>query len=114
MTPGKEAARLPAKIAVHLVPADAGSADDALRYGQAVAERDGVFEFKNMAPGKYRLTVRAAPDDEPADILFTPAAWDANERAKLRKEAEATKIEVELKPCQRVSDQVVGYRRPTG
>src|SRR5262249_17600058 len=33
-----------------------------------------------------------------------------NERARPRKEAEALKVEVDLKPCQRVSDQVVKYR----
>jgi Carboxypeptidase regulatory-like domain len=110
VTPEKEGARLPAKLAVHLVPAETASANDVLRYAETVAEREGAFEFKNLAPGKYRLLARAAPDDEPSDRPSAPAAWDANERAKLRKEAEATKVEIELKPCQRVSDQVVKYR----
>jgi carboxypeptidase family protein len=110
VTPEKEGARLPAKLAVHLVPAETASANDVLRYAETVAEREGAFEFRNMAPGKYRLLARAAPDDEPSDRPSAPAAWDANERAKLRKEAEAMKVEVELKPCQRVTDQVVKYR----
>ncbi|MBO0862684.1 MAG: carboxypeptidase regulatory-like domain-containing protein [Chloracidobacterium sp.] len=110
MTPEKEGARLPAKLVVHLVPADAGSAENVLRYAEVVAERDGMFEFKHAAPGRYLLTVRAAPDGEPAYRPFAPVAWDANERAKLRKEAEAMKIEVELNPCQRASEQVVRYR----
>jgi len=71
--------------------------------------RNGVFEFKNIAPGKYRLLHRAARN-EPSDRPSAPVAWDAVERAKLRKEAEAMKVEVELKPCQRISDQVVKYR----
>ena len=50
------------------------------------------------------------PEDEPSDGPPSPAAWDAVERAKLRKEAEAMKTEVELKPCQRITDQVVKYR----
>jgi hypothetical protein len=66
-----------------------------------------VFEFKNMAPGKYRLLARAAPDDEPSDRPPAPAVWDSNERAKLRREAEILKTEVELKPCKRVSDQTI-------
>src|SRR5262245_5651560 len=110
VTPEKEGARLPAKLAVHLVPAETASANDVLRYAETVAEREGAFEFKNLAPGKYRLLARAAPDDEPSDRPSAPAAWDANERAKLRKESEATKVEIELKPCQRVSDQIVKYR----
>jgi hypothetical protein len=110
VTPEKEGTRLPAKLVIHLVPAEPTSADNVLRYAEVIAERDGVFEFNNVAPGKYRLTVRPAPYDEPADRPFAAIAWDANERAKLRKDAEAMKIEVELKHCQRVSDQVVRYR----
>src|SRR5262245_1280950 len=110
MTPEKEGARLPAKLTVHLVPAETASANDVLRYAETAAEREGAFEFRNMAPGKYRLLARVAPDDEPSDRPSAPAAWDANERAKLRKEAEAMNVEVELKPCQRVTDQVVKYR----
>ncbi|HEY7180972.1 MAG TPA: hypothetical protein VIC84_06120 [Blastocatellia bacterium] len=81
-----------------------------MRYGEAVVGRDNSFEFKNLAPGKYRLLVRAARDVQFGDSPPAPVAWDANERAKLRKEAEAMKIEVDLKPCHRVSDQVVKYR----
>jgi protocatechuate 3,4-dioxygenase beta subunit len=109
VTPDKTGARLPAKLVVHLVPAEAASADDVLRYAETVAEKGGAFEFKNMAPGKYRLLARAAPDDEPSDSPSAPVAWDANERAKLRREAEASKTEVELKPCQRALDQLVKY-----
>lgn len=109
--PEKEGARLPAKLVVHLVPAETASANDVLRYAETVAEREGAFGFKNIAPGKYRLLARAAPDDEPSDRPSAPVAWDANERAKLRKEAEAMKIEIELKPCQGVTDQVVKYVR---
>lgn len=110
VTPEKEGARSPAKLAVHLVPAEPASANDVLRYAETVASVEGAFEFKNMAPGKYRLLARAAPDDEPSDRPPAPAAWDVNERARLRKEAEAIRVEIELKPCQRVSDQVVKYR----
>jgi hypothetical protein len=108
VAPDKEGARLPLLI-VHLVPAETASADEVLRYAEIAADRDGAFEFKNMAPGKYCLLVRAAPDDESGDRLLAPVAWDANERAKLRREAEALKVDVELKPCQRIAGQVVKY-----
>ncbi|MBO0857558.1 MAG: carboxypeptidase regulatory-like domain-containing protein [Chloracidobacterium sp.] len=110
VTPGKEGARLSAKLAVHLVPAETASANDVLRYAETVVEREGAFEFRNIAPGRYRLLARPMPDDDPSDSPSLPAAWDANGRAKLRKEAEAIKIEIDLKPCQRVSDQIVKYR----
>ena len=74
----KEGARLPAKLVVHLVPAETASANDVLRYAETFAEREGAFGFKNIAPGKYRLLARAAPDDEPSDRPSAPVAWDAN------------------------------------
>src|SRR5262245_17973950 len=108
-----DGSRLPARLRIHLIPAEARAADDALRYAEAYARSDGSFSLSNIAPGKYWLVARAAPDDEPNDGPPAPAAWDAIERAKLWKEAEAMKTEVELKPCQRVTDQVVRYvRRP--
>jgi hypothetical protein len=113
VAPANEGSRLPARLRVHLVPAEAGAASDVLRYAEAFARSDGSFSLSNIAPGKYWLVARAAPDDEPSDGPPPPAAWDANERAKLRKEAEAMKVEIELKLCQRVTDQAVKYvRRP--
>jgi hypothetical protein len=107
VSPAKEGSRLPARLRVHLVPAEAAAAGDVLRYAEAFARSDGSFSLSNIAPGKYWLVARAAPDDEPSDGLPPPAAWDAVERAKLRKEAEAMKVEIELKPCQRVMGQIV-------
>jgi hypothetical protein len=99
-----ESLRAPARMVVHLVPAEPAAADDVLRYAEVPVGRNGVFEFKNIAPGKYRLLTRSAPN-EPS--YGPPAAWDAVERAKLWKEAEAMKVEIELKPCQRITDQIV-------
>ena len=39
--------------------------DDALRYAEVFARGDGSFSLSNIAPGKYWLVARAAPDDEP-------------------------------------------------
>jgi hypothetical protein len=105
--PAEEGARLPARLRVHLVPAEAGAVNEALRYAEAFARSDGSFSMKNIAPGKYWIVARAAPDDEPSDEPPAPAAWDAVERANLRKEAEAMKVEIDLKPCQRITDQSV-------
>jgi hypothetical protein len=102
-----ESLRAPARMVVHLVPAEPAAADDALRYYEVPMGRNSSFEFKNVAPGKYRLLTRSAPN-EPS--YGPPVALDANERVKLQKESEAMKVEVELKPCQRLSDQVVKYR----
>jgi len=110
VAPENEGARLPSRLRLHLIPADPKAADDVLRYAETIVRSEGAFAFNNIAPGKYRLLSRAVPDNEPIDRPPLPAAWDANERANLRKEAETIMLEVDLKPCQRVTDQVVKYR----
>ena len=107
----KDGARLPSRLRVHLAPAEAANATDPLRYAEETARGDGAFAFNNIAPGRYWLIARAMPEDEPIDLPPTPIAWDANERTKLRREAEALKIEVELKPCQRVTEQIVKFAK---
>jgi hypothetical protein len=101
-----EGKNLPSRLRVHLVPAEAEAAADALRYHEVVT-RDGAFAFQHLAPGKYWLLARAVPDDEADEKPAKPAAWDANERAKLRREAEAANKVLELTTCQRVKDYVL-------
>ena len=62
-----------------------------------------------LAPGKYWLLAKAVTGNEPVDFPVLLTAWDAAERAKLRRQAEAAKNEIELKACQRVKDQVVPF-----
>jgi hypothetical protein len=95
----KEGERLPERLRAHLIPAEPNATDELLRYAEAIVRSDSAFAFNNVAPGKYWLITRVTPDDEPANRQATPLAWDAIERAKLRQEAEAMKIELELKPC---------------
>jgi hypothetical protein len=108
----KTGPRLPARLRAHLVPAETTAADEVIRYAETFAGGDGSFALTNVTPGKYWFLARAVPDDEPADSPPPPAAWNAAERAKLRREAESAKIEVELKPCQRLIDQAMKYSAP--
>jgi hypothetical protein len=96
--------RLPSRLRAHLVPAEPLAKDDLLRFAETIVESNGSFRFANLAPGKYLITTREIPGSETPDEPARPVAWDAADRAKLRKEAEAAKVEVELKACQRVSD----------
>jgi hypothetical protein len=107
-------AGLPSRLRAHLVPAEPLAKDDLLRFAETPVEGNGTFSFANLAPGKYLITTREIPVSEAPDEPARPVAWDAAERAKLRKEAEAAKVEVELKACQRVSDfelKLVSNRR---
>lgn len=94
---------LPARLRVHLVPAETEAASDVLRYFEVIT-RDGAFKFGHLAPSKYWLLARAVPDDESDEKPAKPVAWDATERAKLRREAEAAKNEIVLTTCQRVKE----------
>ena len=97
-------AGLPSRLRAHLVPAEPLAKDDPLRFAETLVESNGSFSFVNLAPGKYLITTREIPASEAPDEPARPVAWDAAERAKLLKEAEAAKVEVELKACQRASD----------
>jgi len=105
----KEGARLPSRLRIYLIPAEPAAAEDLLRYTEKLAAGDGSFAFTNLAPGKYLLLAKAVADSEPSDRLPSPVPWDAVERTKLRKEAEAAKNEIELKPCQRVKDYALRF-----
>jgi hypothetical protein len=107
VVPGKDASRLPARLRVYLIPAEVSAADDVLRYAETAVGADGGFGFKHIAPGKYFLHTRQASEKEASDDRSRPAAWDAVERAKLRREATAAKNEIELKVCERVKEHVL-------
>ena len=109
VTPATEGAKLPARLRVHLIPAEREAADDVLRYAQTTMRSDGSFNLLNLVPGKYWLLARALMDDELSDGTERPMVWDNAERAKLRREAETGKIEIELQPCQRVNDYALRY-----
>jgi hypothetical protein len=109
MVPAAEGVRLPARVRLHLVPAEPGSADDILRYHETDMGVDGAFVFSNLAPGRYWILARAIPDEESSQQPARPAAWDAANRGKLWREARAVKTEIELQPCQRISNHVLQY-----
>ncbi|MDX2041519.1 MAG: carboxypeptidase-like regulatory domain-containing protein [Acidobacteriota bacterium] len=103
----KPGGNLPSRLRVYLVPAETTAADDLLRYREVQIEKNGSFEFKHLAPGKYLMLARSSSDTE--SNSQRPAAFDSTERTKLRKEAEAANQQLELLPCQRVKDHVLKF-----
>jgi hypothetical protein len=89
---------LPALLRVYLVPVEKEHADDVLRYSFTGINTDGAFSFGHLAPGKYWLMTRVEIDDAQKKIL------DTAERAKLRREAEAANVVVELQACQKLAN----------
>ena len=109
----KDNAKVSLRLRVHLLPADPVAAEDVLRYAETLTRSDGTFQFKNLAPGRYWLLTRMLGDEDSSERPTRPLAWDATERAKLRREAEAAKQEVELTTCQSLADFKLPYS-PTG
>jgi hypothetical protein len=109
VVPDREGSQLPKRLRAYLIPAEAVAADDLLRYAEAPV-RGGSFEFKHIAPGKYLLYTRQVSEKEASDDHARPLAWDAAERAKLRREATAARNEIELKVCERVKDHVLTFK----
>ncbi len=96
---------LPPILRVYLVPVEKERAEDVLRYGFTGISTDGAFSFGHLAPGKYWLTTRVEIDDAQKKI------GDNIERAKLRREAEAANVVVELQACQRVTNYELRLKR---
>jgi hypothetical protein len=92
----------PASLRVYLVPAERERADDTLRFYETAPGTDGSFSFKNLAPGRYFAIARPVAD--PTETSPRPEFWDADPRARLRHDAEAANVTVELQPCQRATD----------
>jgi hypothetical protein len=105
-----EGTAFPADLHVHLVPADREQANDVLRYSETMLMSDGSFAFSNIAPGRYFIVSRVEPGTETPGTSSRPSAWDPAARAKLRQEAEAAKVVVDLKPCQRLKDYALALR----
>jgi hypothetical protein len=80
-----------------------------LRYGEASINTDGTFALTNLAPGRYWLIARPAPESDSPERIIRPLSWDADTRAKLRRDAEAANTTIELQSCQRVNDYVLRY-----
>ena len=96
----REGETLPEKLFVYLVPAEKEKADELLRFYGAAISADGKIAMNSIAPGRYWVLAQPASDDpdSPARKLRWPDETET--RAKLRRDAEAAKTEIELKPCQ--------------
>jgi hypothetical protein len=99
-----------ARYRVHLVPVETAQDDQQLRYYETVAEADGRFSLTHLAPGKYWILAKAIPEDQSLERSLEPVAGDVTERAKLRREAETAKQEIELKTCQQLKDHALKLR----
>ena len=102
--------KLPAQLFVYLVPAEKEGSSDVLRFFAVQVEADGSFIVDHLPPGRYWSLAKVAAESELASLgrLRLPDAADA--RMKLRREAEASRFEIDLKPCQNMSGYRVAFK----
>lgn len=105
-----EGQKLPPKLFVYLVPAEREKADDVLRFFASLVSADGSFALTNLPPGRYWAIAQAASENESNVLSKLRLPDEAEPRARLLHDAEAAKIETELRPCQNVTD----YQLPFG
>jgi Carboxypeptidase regulatory-like domain len=97
---------VPARLYLHLVPAEKEKAEDVLRFFMTPVAADGTFAIGNLPPGRYWSLARIAAKDEPQSDVRLRTLEEAETRAQIRRAAEAAKAEIEFNPCQ----NVLGYQ----
>jgi Carboxypeptidase regulatory-like domain len=99
---------LPPRLYVYLVPAEAEKAKDVLRYLAAPVSQEKEITLNNVPPGRYWVIAQSAINGALSQLAKLRSPDEAETRSKLRRDAEAAKIEIEFKPCQNVT----GYQLP--
>jgi len=98
----------PARLMLYLVPAEKEAGEDVLRFFVARADSDLSFLIDHVPPGRYRAITKTMAESESMGNAMLRLPDAAATRAKIKREAEAAKVEIELKPCQNLSD----YKMP--
>ena len=92
--------RRPGRSVFYIVPAEKDKADEVLRYFAAPVGDDGSFTLHHIPPGRYWTVAKPVSVENETDTRTLRFAAAVAARVKLRREAEAAKSEIELKPCQ--------------
>lgn len=108
---GTEAQTLPLRLRVYLIPAEPEAAENVLRFYESWSEADGRFTVDNVAPGKYWIVARPAPENESGIVISVRR--DATLRANVLRDAGTLKRLVTLTPCQQVADFELPYMAST-
>jgi hypothetical protein len=96
-------------LSIYLTPSERDKAEDPLRYFTQQVSDDGTFLLTSIPPGHYWVIAQQPQPDSPTttEKLRLPDALDT--RTKIRRAAESAKVEVELKPCQNLTDYKIKF-----
>jgi Carboxypeptidase regulatory-like domain len=92
----------PPAVAVYLIPND--KEDEVLHYFVTDVAADGTFTLNNVPPGKYLALTQTTVEPQIANMTKLRQPEAATARTKLRRTAETKRTEIELKPCQNLTD----------
>jgi hypothetical protein len=95
-----------------LVPAERDAGDNPLRYYGSRVEADGSFLLSNLAPGSYFSILRTIGPEQKFNLRTLRDSNQNEDRIQLRRDAEAAKSSVEIKPCQNITDFKLPLPRP--
>jgi hypothetical protein len=90
----------PERWFAYLVPAESEHANNSLRLYGGTVSPEGKIQLVNLAPGRYWVLVQPTTDDALSTFLQFRIPDETETRAKLRRDAEELKTEIQLKPCQ--------------
>lgn len=99
-----EGETLPERLVVYLVPVEREKSEEVLRYFAAQVTANAKIALNNVAPGRYWILAQPAVDSASSPLTQIRLPDSTELRAMLRRAAEASKTEVEFKPCQDVVD----------
>jgi hypothetical protein len=94
----------PSGMVLYLIPAEPDKADDVLRFFVTDIAADGTFALNNLPPGRYWLLTQTNVEAQIANVPKLRQPEAATARTKLRRTAETQKTELQLKPCQNLTD----------
>ena len=100
------------RTVVYLIPAERERAEEVLHYFGSLISPEAKFAFNNVPPGRYWLLAQTLPENEGQSPSRHRFPHETAFRAGLRREAEAKKNEIELKPCQNVADFQISLKAP--
>jgi hypothetical protein len=106
-----EGATLPGRSYVYMVPAEREKSQDVLRFLSAPVSPDKTIMLHNIPPGRYFIVVQPALDDVRPTLTKLRLPNETETRARLRREGEAAKTEIEFKPCQNITDYQLPFSR---
>ena len=95
-----EGEQIPRRLVAYLVPAEPAKANDVLRFFADPVQSNGYIRIANIAPGRYWILTQPGEDGVTLPQSKIRLPNETETRARLRREAEAAKHEIELKPCQ--------------